>query len=68
MVVSPEDPDGPELLLEPDEHPAAKSFKEALADDGIPFKSFAIEDVHAEHERLRALDVRFTQEPTQMGR
>lgn len=66
-VVSPEAPDGPELLLEPDSHPAARPFKEALAGDGIPFTSFAVDDVHAEYERLLALGVRFTQEPTQMG-
>ncbi|WP_395106795.1 VOC family protein [Actinomadura sp. SCN-SB] len=66
-VVSPEEPDGVELVLEPDEHPAAKPFKEALAGDGIPFTSFAVDDVHKEYERLRGLGVRFTQEPTQMG-
>jgi catechol 2,3-dioxygenase-like lactoylglutathione lyase family enzyme len=66
-VVSPEDADGPELLLEPDAHPAAGPFKEALMNDGIPFASFAADDIEAEHERLRALGVRFTQEPTQMG-
>ncbi len=66
-VVSPEAPDGVELLLEPDEHPAAKPFKAALVEDGIPFTSFAVEDVHREHERLRSLGVRFTQEPTAMG-
>ena len=66
-VVSPEAPDGPELLLEPDEHPAAKPFKAALVGDGIPFTSFAVDDVHREAERLRALGVRFTQEPLQMG-
>ncbi|HLS24412.1 MAG TPA: VOC family protein [Beutenbergiaceae bacterium] len=66
-VVSPEDPEGTELLLEPDGHPAAGPFKEALVADGIPFTQFAVEDVHAEHERLRGLGVRFTQEPTQMG-
>ena len=66
-VVSPEAPDGPELLLEPDSHPGARPFKEALAGDGIPFTSFAVDDVHAEYERLLALGVRFTQEPTQMG-
>jgi catechol 2,3-dioxygenase-like lactoylglutathione lyase family enzyme len=65
-VVSPEEPDGTELLLEPDEHPAAKPFKEALVSDGIPFTSFAVDDARAEFERLRALGVRFTQEPTQM--
>ena len=62
-VVSPEDPDGVELVLEPDEHPAAKPFKDALVQDGIPFTSFAVEDVQREYERLSALGVRFTQEP-----
>jgi len=66
-VVSPESPDGTELLLEPDEHPAARPFKQALVDDGIPFTSFAVDDVRAECERLRGLGVRFTQEPTDMG-
>ncbi len=66
-VVSPEDPDGPELLLEPSEHPAARPFKEALVADGIPFTSFAVEDVHGHFERLASQGVRFTQEPTQMG-
>ena len=66
-VVSPDDPEGTELLLEPDEHPAARPFKEALVSDGIPFASFAVQDVNAEFERLRSLGVRFTQEPTEMG-
>ena len=66
-VVSPEDPEGTELVLEPDEHPAAKPFKEALVADGIPFTSFAVDDVHAQYDRLRGLGVRFTQEPTDMG-
>jgi catechol 2,3-dioxygenase-like lactoylglutathione lyase family enzyme len=66
-VVSPDDPEGTELLLEPDEHPAARPFKEALVSDGIPFTSFAVEDVNAEFERLRSLGVRFTQEPAEMG-
>jgi catechol 2,3-dioxygenase-like lactoylglutathione lyase family enzyme len=66
-VVSPEDPDGTELVLEPDEHPAAKPFKKALVADGIPFTAFAVDDVQAEHERLRGLGVRFTQEPADMG-
>ena len=66
-VVSPEDPNGTELVLEPDAHPAAKPFKEALVTDGIPFTSFAVADVHAEAERLRGLGVTFTQEPAQMG-
>jgi catechol 2,3-dioxygenase-like lactoylglutathione lyase family enzyme len=66
-VVSPDAPDGVELVLEPDEHPAARPFKEALVADGIPFTSFAVDDVQKEYERLTALGVRFTQEPTQMG-
>lgn len=66
-VVSPEDPDGAELLLEPSGHPAVEPFKEALVADGIPFTQFTVEDVHAEFERLRAAGVRFTQEPAAMG-
>jgi catechol 2,3-dioxygenase-like lactoylglutathione lyase family enzyme len=66
-VVSPEEPDGTELLLEPDSHPAAKPFKAALVEDGIPATSFGIADVQAEYHRLRGLGVQFTQEPTQMG-
>lgn len=66
-VVSPEDPDGTELVLEPDGHPAVKPFKEALVADGIPFTSFAVEDARAEYERLAGLGVRFTQEPVAMG-
>lgn len=66
-VVSPEAPDGVELLLEPSEHPAVPPFKEALVADGIPFNSFAVADVQAEYERLTGLGVRFVQEPAQMG-
>jgi catechol 2,3-dioxygenase-like lactoylglutathione lyase family enzyme len=66
-VVAPDQPDGTELLLEPDGHPAAKPFKDALVADGIPFTSFGVDDVAAECERLKALGVRFTQEPAQMG-
>ena len=66
-VVSPEQPDGVELLLEPDAHPAARPFKDALVADGIPFTSFAVDDVHAEYERLSGLGVTFTQPPTPMG-
>ena len=66
-VVSPEEPEGTELLLEPDAHPAAKPFKQALVEDGIPFTSFAVEDVRDEFERLRGLGVRFTQEPVEAG-
>lgn len=66
-VVSPADPDGVELLLEPDGHPAARPFKDAIAADGIPYTSFAVDDVFAEVERLKGLGVTFTQEPTDMG-
>jgi catechol 2,3-dioxygenase-like lactoylglutathione lyase family enzyme len=66
-VVSSDAPDGTELLLEPDSHPAAGPFKRALVEDGIPFTSFAVDDARAEYERLRGVGVRFTQEPTEMG-
>jgi catechol 2,3-dioxygenase-like lactoylglutathione lyase family enzyme len=66
-VVAPDSPEGPELLLEPDSHPAARPFKAALVADGIPATSFAVEEVDAEFQRLRGLGVRFTQEPLEMG-
>src|SRR5687768_8496607 len=56
-VVSPDEPDGVELLLEPDEHPASKVFKAALVADGMPLTQFAVDDVHAEHKRLSDLGV-----------
>ena len=59
-VVSPDQPDGTELLLEPSGHPAAGPFKEALVEDGIPATSFAVDDVQAEFDRLRSKGVRFT--------
>ena len=66
-VVSPEAPDGTELLLEPHGHPAVRPFKQALVEDGIPFTSFAVDDVYVEYDRLRAAGVRFTQPPVEMG-
>ena len=66
-VVSPDDPDGVELVLEPDEHPAVKPFKRALVEDGIPFTSFGVKDVNAEYNRLVGAGVRFTQPPVDMG-
>ena len=66
-VVSPDEPDGTELLLEPDSHPAVGPYKRALAEDGIPAAQFTVDDVHAEHARLRQLGVRFTQRPAAMG-
>ncbi|WP_129336305.1 VOC family protein [Cellulomonas endophytica] len=66
-VVSPDAPDGVELVLEPDDHPAAKAYTAALVADGIPITSFAVDDVVAEHARLEGLGVRFTQPPVEMG-
>src|SRR3954471_12496997 len=66
-VVSPEDPEGTELLLEPAARPAAGPCKQALVNDGIPFTSFAVDDVRREFERVRALGVAFTREPTRSG-
>jgi catechol 2,3-dioxygenase-like lactoylglutathione lyase family enzyme len=66
-VVSPAQPDGPELLLEPDGHPAAKPFKAALVADGIPYTMFAVDDIAVEYDRLTKLGVTFTQPPTAMG-
>ena len=66
-VTSAEEPDGVELVLEPADHPAVQPYRTALVDDGIPITSFAVADVHAEVERLRAHGVVFTQEPLEMG-
>lgn len=66
-VVSPEARDGTELVLEPGEHPAVQPFRQALVEDGIPFTSFAVDDVHSEFERLRSRGVEFTQEPVPSG-
>lgn len=66
-VVSPEAPEGPELLLEPSRHPAVGPFREALAEDGIPSAQFAVDNVYAEHERLVNAGVAFTQEPMDAG-
>jgi catechol 2,3-dioxygenase-like lactoylglutathione lyase family enzyme len=67
-VVSPEDPDGVELLLEPNsDYPAMKALKEDLIRDGIPYTAFQVTDVQQEYERLRKLAVEFTMEPTNFG-
>jgi catechol 2,3-dioxygenase-like lactoylglutathione lyase family enzyme len=66
-LTSPGDPDRVELLLEPDVHPAARPFKSALKQDGIPYTSLGVEDVRAEYARLCAAGVHFTQPPTAMG-
>ncbi len=65
-VVSPEDPDGPELLLEPNENPVAQEYQKGLFDQGIPAMSFSVADIRAEHEKLSSLGVVFTMEPTEL--
>ncbi|MCY1391596.1 Glyoxalase/Bleomycin resistance protein/Dioxygenase superfamily protein [compost metagenome] len=66
-LTSPGDPNGVELLLEPDAHPAAKPFKSAIKQDGIPYTSFGVDDVQAEYTRLCAAGVHFIRAPTAMG-
>ncbi|HDS1734638.1 MULTISPECIES: VOC family protein [Pseudomonas] len=66
-LTSPNDPHGVELLLEPDAHPAAKAFKTAIKQDGIPATSFAVRDIHAEYARLCKAGVEFRQAPTDLG-
>lgn len=66
-LVSPEEPDGVELALEPNAHPASKAFQTALLKDGIPFTAFSVADIQAEVTRLQALGVEFTQLPVRAG-
>ncbi len=67
-VVSPQDPNGTELLLEPNaSYPTMKALKEALVRDGIPLTAFEVDDIYAEYERMKALGVEFTMEPTNTG-
>ncbi len=66
-VTSASEPDGTQLSLEPEGHPAIGPFKRALAEDGIPWIVFNVEDVRKEYERLRQAGVRFSQEPAEMG-
>jgi predicted enzyme related to lactoylglutathione lyase len=66
-VVSPEEPDGAELVLEPNAHPASATYQKALFETGTPLTSFAVDDVQDEFERLKALDVTFSVEPTDVG-
>jgi catechol 2,3-dioxygenase-like lactoylglutathione lyase family enzyme len=66
-VVSPENPDGTELLLEPSDHPAVGPFKSALVEDGIPATSFQVDDIDSEYDRLRSLGVSFRREPVDAG-
>jgi catechol 2,3-dioxygenase-like lactoylglutathione lyase family enzyme len=67
-VVSPQEPNGVELLLEPNAtYPEMKALKAALMRDGIPYTAFRVDDVHEEYERLKKMGVEFTMEPTNMG-
>ena len=66
-LVSPDAQDGTELLLEPNEHPAAKEYQKKLFADGIPVTMFGVEDIRKEYNRLMEKGVKFTLEPTQMG-
>ena len=67
-VASAEDPDGTELLLEPNaNYPAMKALKESLVKDGIPYTAFQVDDIQRGYERLKKLRVRFTMAPTKMG-
>ena len=65
-VVSPDDPDGTELLLEPNENPVAQEYQKGIFDQGIPAASFDVTDIRAEYEKLKSLGVAFTMEPTEM--
>ncbi len=66
-VVSPEEPNGTELLLEPNENPAARTFQKALFEQGIPLAAFAVADIQEAYERLKKQGVVFSMEPTKTG-
>ncbi|GAB6254553.1 MULTISPECIES: VOC family protein [Peribacillus] len=66
-LVSPDDHDGTELLLEPNEHPAAKEYQNKIFSEGIPATMFGVSDIRKEYERLLENGVKFTMEPTKMG-
>jgi len=66
-VVSPDDQDGTELLLEPNDHPAAKEYQQKIFADGIPAVMFGVADLNKEYQRLLEHGVKFSMEPTKMG-
>jgi catechol 2,3-dioxygenase-like lactoylglutathione lyase family enzyme len=66
-VVSPDEPDGAELVLEPDNNPAARTFREAIFSQGIPATMFFVDDVQKEYDRLKKMGVAFKSGPTQAG-
>ncbi len=63
-VVSPEEPNGPQLVLEPNNNPAAKSYQESIFKQGIPATMFFVDEIQKEYQRLKKLNVKFTMEPT----
>ena len=66
-VASPEDPDGAQLLLEPNANPAAKTYQQAIYEQGIPATAFFVDDAQGEYERLKQLGVSFRSEPANVG-
>ena len=66
-VVAPEEPDAVELLLEPNDNPAARIYQHALFEQGIPLTAFAVADIQHEYERMKTCGVIFLSEPTPMG-
>jgi catechol 2,3-dioxygenase-like lactoylglutathione lyase family enzyme len=66
-VVSADEPDGTELVLEPNANPASRTYQDALFGAGIPYTAFAVDDIEKEHERLKSRGVEFTVDPTDAG-
>lgn len=66
-VVSPDDPDGTELLLEPNDNPVSQAYQKGIFEQSIPAASFGVSDIRAEHERLKSLGVAFAMEPTEVA-
>ena len=66
-LVSPDEPNGTELVLEPDENPAAKTFKKSIFEQGIPLTAFQVDDIEHEYARMNKLGVVFKKPPTNLG-
>ena len=66
-VVSPEDPDGTELLLEPNNNPVAQAYQKGIFEQSIPATAFGVADIRAEYERLKSIGVAFAMEPTEVA-
>ncbi len=65
-VASPDEPNGTELLLEPNDNSAAKTFQQAIHQQAIPAASFFVDDIQSEYEKLKKRGVKFTMEPTKV--